>query len=183
MLPQFKEFQYQYMLNKMRKVYVKFGSPLDNEDHIYVYEGLLEDNVVKLILPTASYSICQTIANDMEQPAYIVEGTRIGQANNGQPALREYKVVSKLTLDKYKECYVCGEIKEIPVEPIVEVKEKEPEEIPLYEESTPKFIKFMVDTGYFIKTGKISNGKINKNEFINGKINRDKNDLQSFSKK
>lgn len=95
----------------MKKVHIKFGELMDDEDHIYVYEDLLEDNIVKLLLPTVSYSMCQKIANDIELPAYIVEGTYIGQANNGQPALKEYKMVSKITLDKYKECYFYNEIK------------------------------------------------------------------------
>ncbi|NCC71673.1 hypothetical protein EOM09_08935, partial [bacterium] len=33
----------------MKKIYIKFGEPIDDEDHIYVYEGLLENDIVSII--------------------------------------------------------------------------------------------------------------------------------------
>ena len=103
----------------MTKIYIKFGEPLPNEDHIYVYEAIVEDTIVRMLIPTLSYSTCTNVARDIELPAYVVEGRYIGKDNNGQHILRDYKVISKLGFDKDNENYIYKEkvvkyIKEIP---------------------------------------------------------------------
>ena len=89
----------------MTKIYIKFGEPLPDEDHIYVYEASVEDSVIKLVMPSLSYQACQNLAGDIELPAYAVEGRYIGKDNLGQPILREHKIISKLKFDKQNECY------------------------------------------------------------------------------
>lgn len=110
----------------MKKIYIKFGEPIDDEDHIYVYEGLLENDIVSIILPTATYLTCQTIAKDIELTSYVVDGIYAGKANNGQIALKNYKIITKLDFDKYKERYVYKGYKDKVIdEPVEDSTKKE----------------------------------------------------------
>jgi len=152
----------------MKKVYVKFGEPSDDDEHIYVYEGILENNIIRLILPTLSYSACQIVAKDLEQTALLVDGKYIGQLNNGQHALGEYKIIAKLIFDKYKECFIYNEIEKedtsIEINPQPEI---------FYPESTPKWAKIFLNFGFLLNTGKYGYNRSNPNQ----------NNLKAFTKK
>jgi hypothetical protein len=98
----------------MKKIYIKFGEPLPEEEQIYVYEAIIEDNFVKIIIPSLSYHACISISKDLENPAYVVEGRHMGKERLGYQILRNYRIISKLTYDKENENYIYNDRIESP---------------------------------------------------------------------
>ncbi len=90
----------------MEKVYVMFGELPKSQKYTNVYEGLLEENLVKIIMPTALFSTCQAMAMSIEYPAYVVEGKPSTTGKHGEPVLSDCRVISKLKFDKTTETYL-----------------------------------------------------------------------------
>ncbi len=107
----------------MKKIYIKFGEPLPEEEQIYVYEAIVEDNFVKIFIPSLSYRACMAFSKDLENPAYVVEGRHIGKEKLGHQILRDYRIISKLTYDKESENYIYSDRIESTKEKI-EAKQK-----------------------------------------------------------
>jgi hypothetical protein len=93
----------------MDKVYVRFGDVARNDTNISVFEGILEGNVVKIIMPSTLYTTCQAIARDIDLPAFIVDGDVVGKGKNGEPLLSNCRIKIPLTFDKNLETYTCDE--------------------------------------------------------------------------
>lgn len=107
----------------MKKIYIKFGEPLPEEEQIYVYEAVVDDNMVRIFIPGLSYPACMAISRDIENPAYVVEGREMGKEKYGHRILRDYKVVSKLTYDKENENYIYND-KIDPPKPKIEAEQE-----------------------------------------------------------
>ncbi len=107
----------------MKKLYIKFGEPSPEDEQIYVYEAIVEDNFVRIFIPSLSYPTCTSISRDIENPAYVVEGRVIGKERYGQQILRDYKVVTKLTYDKENENYIYNDKFE-PPKPKIETNQE-----------------------------------------------------------
>lgn len=107
----------------MKKLYIKFGEPLPEEDQIYVYEAIVDENLVRILIPALSYPTCMNISRDIDQGAYLVEGRYVGKEKYGQHILRDYKVVSKLTFDKENENYIYNDKIE-PPKPKIEAQKE-----------------------------------------------------------
>lgn len=88
----------------MNKVYVRFGDFTKNQT-IQVFEALLEDRVVRIIMPTTSYHACQNLSKYIDLPAFIVDGTIINK--NGELLMINVTVKIPLTYDKDIENYIC----------------------------------------------------------------------------
>lgn len=88
----------------MVKIYVRFGEFSKNQT-IQVFEGLLEDRVVRIILPTTSYHACQNLAKYVDLPAFIVDGTLHGKDKDGELLMSNITVKIPLTYNKDIENY------------------------------------------------------------------------------
>lgn len=88
----------------MVKVYVRFGEFSKNQT-IQIFEALLEDKVVRIIMPTTSYHACQNMAKYIDLPCFIVDGTLINQ--NGELLMSNITVKIPLTYNKNLENYTC----------------------------------------------------------------------------
>jgi len=89
----------------MVKVYVKFGE-FNKTQTISVFEGLLEDRIVKIIMPTALYTTCQILSSYLNLSAFIVDGAIIGKDKNGLTLMKNVIIKIPLTFDKNIENYV-----------------------------------------------------------------------------
>jgi len=98
---------------EINKVYVRFGDISKNDDRIPCFEGIVEGNVVKIIMPTTLYSTCQVIASYIDNSAFIVDGDLVGKGNNGEPLLSNIKIKIPLTFNKDLETYTC----DVPIIP------------------------------------------------------------------
>ena len=92
----------------MTKVYVKFGDFSKKDNFITCYEAMLDEHVVKIILPTTLYSTLQSMAKDIELPAFIVDGTVTGRGNHGEITMKDVKIKIPLTFNKEIENYICN---------------------------------------------------------------------------
>jgi len=93
----------------MEKVYVKFGDIHKNDTNVSVFEAILENNVVKIIMPTTLYSTCQAIARHLDQPAFLVMGDIVGTGKDGEPLMSNPKIKIPLKFNKDLETYTCNE--------------------------------------------------------------------------
>lgn len=91
----------------MKKIYVKFGDFSKKDQYISCYEALLENNVVKIIIPTMLYSTLQYMAKDVDLPAFIVMGTITGKGEHGELIMNNCKVKIPLTFNTTLENYTC----------------------------------------------------------------------------
>jgi hypothetical protein len=90
----------------MEKVYLKFGAIDEGTKFITVFEGILDElNIIKLLLPRTSYSSCQSIAQVLDLPVFLVVGDVKSQSTNGQPVLANYRIKSKLKYNASLENY------------------------------------------------------------------------------
>jgi hypothetical protein len=107
----------------MKKVYVMFGEIPDEDDskQAHAFEAVLEGNEVRIIMPTALYSTCSSMARSLELQPYLIKGEVFCKDNNGQPVIINPTIMEKLRFDKEKEIYVCDSIKVVP-------EDKTPEE-------------------------------------------------------
>jgi len=89
----------------MIKVYIRFGEFSKNAT-ISVFEAIIEDKIVRIILPTTSYHACQNMAKYVELPAFIVDGAINGKDKNGETLMNNVKIKIPLTFNKDIENYV-----------------------------------------------------------------------------
>lgn len=93
----------------MEKIYVRFGDFSKNDKYISCFEGIIEDNIVKVIIPTILYSTCQLMARNIDEQAYLVDGTIIGKGNAGEPLMANVRIKIPLTYNKTLETYISEE--------------------------------------------------------------------------
>lgn len=91
----------------MVKVYVTFGEFTKNDEYIICYEAILENNIIKIIVPTFLYSTLQTMAKYTDLPAYLVDGIISQKGNHGESIMVNCKVKIPLTYNKILENYTC----------------------------------------------------------------------------
>jgi len=92
----------------MIKVYVRFGE-IDDNTHTVVYEGILEENEVRLLTPKTNYKGCTTLADGIsfnDENTYIVDGDLVGNDDKGRKILSNISIIRKLTYDPKLEVYV-----------------------------------------------------------------------------
>ena len=92
----------------MEKVYIRFGE-LPTNDYVDIYQGLLEDLRVKIIIPEASYLTYQTLAKHLDDPVYIVDGDEICDTIEGGMTLVNARIVGELMFDEKTNTYVCDQ--------------------------------------------------------------------------
>lgn len=91
----------------MTKVYIRFGDISKKDTNVPVFEGVVENKIIRIIIPTTIYSTCQVLARYIDLPAYIVDGDIVGKGNNGEPLMSNCKIKIPLTFDKTIENYIC----------------------------------------------------------------------------
>lgn len=91
----------------MEKVYVRFGEISKNSANVSVFEAVIENHIVKIIMPTATYNGCQVLARYMDYPAFLVFGDIIGKGKDGEPLMSNCKIKIPLRFDKATENYIC----------------------------------------------------------------------------
>jgi len=94
----------------MKKVYIKFGE-FETEELEDIYVGLLEGDLVKVIIPEASYSYCQKLAAHWgDEKVYLVQGDEVADTENGGVVLANAYIVGELTRDEKRKGYICSEV-------------------------------------------------------------------------
>ena len=91
----------------MEKVHVRFGAISKTDTNVSVFDAVIEDHIVKIIMPTTLYSTCQSMARYIDYPAYLVVGDIVGKGKDGEPLLSNCKIRILLTFDKNIENYIC----------------------------------------------------------------------------
>lgn len=91
----------------MVKVYVRFGEFTKNDEYITCYEAILENNIVKIIIPTFLYSTLQIMARCTDMQAYLVDGTITQKGDHGESIMINCKIKIPLTYNKILENYTC----------------------------------------------------------------------------
>ena len=89
----------------MKKVYIRFGE-LHQTDFVDIYQGLLEKNLVKIIIPNASYITYQTLAKHIDDPVYLVDGDEIADNTKGGYILVNTRIVGELKFDRERNNYI-----------------------------------------------------------------------------
>ena len=93
----------------MRKVYIKYGD-FESEEFEDVYQGLLENNIVKILIPEANYSICQKLAAHWgDEQVFLVGGEEIVDNENGGVVLVNTKVIGELSKNEETKGYYCDD--------------------------------------------------------------------------
>ena len=92
----------------MKKVYIRFGE-LHQTDFVDIYQGLIEKNIVKIVIPNASYRTYQTLASHVDDPVYIVDGDEIDDNTHGGYILVNTRIVGELKLDKETNNYIADQ--------------------------------------------------------------------------
>lgn len=97
----------------MRMIYVRFGDIPENErskncltggyeDGVSVYEAIERDDDISIILPNLSVSTCGSLSGVLDRPMYIVEGDVVGTGNDGEPLLRNCRVIKEVVKNSLK---------------------------------------------------------------------------------
>ena len=89
----------------MKKVYIRFGE-LHATEFVDIYQGLLENGIIKIIIPNASYLTYQTLASHLDDPVYLVDGDEIADNIQGGYILVNTRIVGELKLDGDTNNYV-----------------------------------------------------------------------------
>lgn len=104
----------------MEKIYVKFGD-IEDPDNVEVYEAILDENIVKIVMPKANHPAAVDFARSVgfgEIGTYVVEGTPIGTNEKSLTILSNCKVIRKLNYNEQSESYEWS--KKTPVKKIPE---------------------------------------------------------------
>jgi len=93
----------------MRKVYIKFGE-FEGEGFEDIYQGLLEGNIVKVVIPEASYTYCQKLAAHWgDEKVYLLNGEEVADTINGGVSLVNTEILGELTRDEKTQGYYCSD--------------------------------------------------------------------------
>lgn len=82
----------------MKLVYVRFGDipPGENsknyltgktERGVSVYEAIMRDNKVNILMPSLTYSCCVSLSGVLDRPMHILTGKVVGIGSDGEPLL------------------------------------------------------------------------------------------------
>jgi len=91
----------------MEKVFIRFGELPENkkskrfcgevfegyEKGVSVYEGIIDKEEIKLIMPSLTASACVSLSGCLKRKMYIVKGKIIGKGKDGEPLLKNLKVI------------------------------------------------------------------------------------------
>lgn len=91
----------------MKLIYVRFGNIPENqmsknyltveyENGVSVYEAIERDNNISIILPSLTGSACVTLSGVLDRPMYIVDGELCGTGSDGEPLLKNCKIVREI---------------------------------------------------------------------------------------
>ncbi len=93
----------------MKLLYVRFGEIPENgksknyltgeyENGVSVYEAIERDNNISIILPSLTGSACVSLSGVLDRPMYIVDGELCGTRSDGEPLLKNCKVVREIKI-------------------------------------------------------------------------------------
>ena len=91
----------------MKLVYVRFGEIPANgksknhftdeyEKGVSVYEALERDEKISILLPSLTGSACVSLSGVLDRPMYIVDGELCGTGSDGEPLLKNCKIVREI---------------------------------------------------------------------------------------
>ena len=91
----------------MKLIYVRFGNIPENqmsknyltgeyENGVSVYEAIERDNNISIILPSLTGSACVSLSGVLDRPMYIVDGELCGTGSDGEPLLKNCKIVREI---------------------------------------------------------------------------------------
>lgn len=92
----------------MNVVYIRFGDlpthqksknylTEEFENGVSVYEALERDGSLSILLPSLTASTCVSLSGVLSRPMYIVEGDVCGTGSDGEPLLKNCKIVRQIT--------------------------------------------------------------------------------------
>ena len=90
----------------MEKIHIRFGDFSKNDNNVICFEAVVDDHIVKILLPTATYPSCQLLARVVEDQAFLVIGKVVGRGKNGEVFLGNVTYKAPLTYNKDIENYV-----------------------------------------------------------------------------
>jgi hypothetical protein len=91
----------------MKLIYVRFGDIPNNElsknylteeyeEGVSVYEALEREDKISLLFPDLTGSACVSLSGVLDRPAYSVEGELAGKGSDGEPLLKNCKIIKEL---------------------------------------------------------------------------------------
>jgi len=92
----------------MKKVYIKFGE-FHSDGYENVYQGLLEGNHIRIVIPEASYLTYQSLASHLDDSVYVVDGDEICDTTEGGLTLVNARIVGELKMDDDINAYYCDD--------------------------------------------------------------------------
>ena len=96
----------------MRIIFVRFGeiprtgrsknySTGQEEAGVSVYEAIERDGRIQIIVPSMTYGVHVTLSAFVGEQAHIVEGEVIGYGSDGEPLLRDCRVVGEAGPERF----------------------------------------------------------------------------------
>ena len=96
-IPQFIRFG-KIPKNGKSGIYCGDSGKVGEEAGVSVYEAIERDGKHKIIMPTLSYSACVSLSSCIEREAYLVKGKVCGIGKDGEPLLKNCKIIKKIVV-------------------------------------------------------------------------------------
>lgn len=69
----------------------------ENELGVSVYDCVIHNDKIGLVFPNLTYSSCVTLSGVLDRPCYLVEGDKIGIGSDGEPLIKNIKIIKDIT--------------------------------------------------------------------------------------
>ena len=70
----------------------------DTETGVSVYEAIVRKDKISIIMPCLTYSACVSLSGCIERQAYEVVGNIIGTGSDGEPIIKNCKIIRKIEI-------------------------------------------------------------------------------------
>jgi hypothetical protein len=90
----------------MEKIHIRFGDFSKNDTEVICFEAIVDEHIVKILLPTATYPSCQFLARFVEETAFLVIGKITGRGKCGEVFLSNITYKAPLKYDKELQNYI-----------------------------------------------------------------------------
>ena len=96
----------------MERIFVRFGPIPDDErskihcgdvligqeEGVSVYEAIKDKDKIQILMPSLRYETCVSLSGCIDRQAYVVEGEVVGKGSDGEPLLRNVRIVEEVTI-------------------------------------------------------------------------------------
>ena len=88
--------------NERSNVYCGDSGKVGEEKGVSVYEGIVREKKINIIMPCFDYGACVSLSGCLNRRCYIVKGKLVGYGSEGEPLLRDIKIVSEVSFNNKK---------------------------------------------------------------------------------